>query len=84
MVSASMTHQQPANDSPYWPACVHDPGFLPWLARFVTIVNNTRPDTPEVDLVRMAGVHGAVPPEWLQAVRFLMGETRDRPDCCGC
>lgn len=63
---------QPANDSPYWPACMHDPGFLPWLARFVAIVNNTRADTPTPDLVRMARMHGAVSPEWVLAVRFLM------------
>lgn len=65
---------QPANDAPYWPACVHEPGFLPWQARFVAIVNNTRPDTPTPDLVRMARMHGAVPPEWAQAVQFLMGQ----------
>lgn len=69
-----MKPQQAANDSPYWPACVHEPGFLPWLARFVAIVNNTRPHTPMPDLVRMARMHGAVPPEWVLAVRFLMAQ----------
>lgn len=69
-----MRPQQPANDSPYLPACVHEPGFLPWLARFVAIVNNARPDTPTPDLVRMARMHGAVPPDWVLAVRFLMAQ----------
>lgn len=63
---------QPANDSPYWPACVSDPGFLPWLSRVLTIARNTRPDTPTPALVRMARVHGAVPPEWALAALFLM------------
>lgn len=67
-----MKPQQPANDSPCWLACVHEPGFLPRLARFVAIVNNTCPDKPTPDLVRMARMHGAVSPEWVLAVRFLM------------
>lgn len=65
---------QPANDSPYWPACASDPGFLPWLARVVTIANSTRPDTPTPDLVHMARMQGAASPEWVEAVQFLMGQ----------
>lgn len=65
-----------ANDAPYWPACVQEPGFLPWLARFVTIVNSTSPSTPTHDLVRMARMYGPVPPEWVSAVQFLMGKCR--------
>lgn len=63
---------QAVNDAPYWPACVHEPGFLPWLARFVTIVNSTSPSTPTPDLVRMAGLHGPVSPEWAIAAQFLL------------
>jgi hypothetical protein len=61
-----------ANDSPYWPACMRDPGFLPWLSRFMAIVNNTRADTPTHALVHMAQKHGPVPPDWGLAVLFLV------------
>ena len=64
----------PANDSPYWPSCVSDPGFLPWLARVVTIAKSTSPDTPTPDLVRMARSLGTAPPEWVLAVQFVMGQ----------
>lgn len=67
-----MKPQQPANDSPYWPACVHEPGFLPWLYRVLAIVNNARPGTPFPVLLRMARKQGEVPPEWALAVQFLM------------
>lgn len=67
---------QAANDSPYWPACVREPGFLPWLARFMAIVNTTRPDTPIDTLGNMARKHGHVPPEWVLSVLFLMEHAR--------
>ena len=61
-----------ANDASYWPACVHEPGLLTWLARFVTIVNRTSPSTPTPDLVRLARLHGPVPAEWVEATKFLL------------
>lgn len=66
---------QPANDAPYWPTCARDPGFLPWLSRFMVIVKNTRPDTPTHTLMRMARRHGSVPPDWRLAVLFMMEHT---------
>jgi hypothetical protein len=65
-----------ANDSPYWPSCAHDPGFLPWLHRFIAVVNNTRPDTPFPVLLRMVRQQGNVPPDWALAVRFMMEHAR--------
>jgi hypothetical protein len=73
-----MNPQQAANDSPYWPACMCDPGFLPWLSRFMAIVTNTRNDTPTHAMVRMAQKHGPVPPDWGLAVQFLMEHTHPR------
>jgi len=67
---------QAANDSPYWPACVHEPGFLPWLARFMAIVMNTRAETPTHVLVRMARKHGYLPPELTLPVLFRMDHAR--------
>ena len=64
--------ERSANDAPYWPACVREPGFLPWLSRIAAIANNTQPNTPAHSLVRMAQKQGAAPPEWVQAARFLV------------
>lgn len=71
-----MRAESSANDSPYWPACARDPGFLPWLHLIVTIAKNAPSGTPTHSLERMARKHGPVPPEWGLAALFMMGQAR--------
>lgn len=72
MGRCSMIAVDSANNAPYWPECARDPAFLSWLSRILTAAANTRPDTPERDLLRMAGKQGAMPADWGLAVLFLM------------
>lgn len=72
MILADPLAVQPANDSPYWPTCVHDPDFLPWFYRFMAIVRNTPPEASTQTLVRMAQKHCPAHPDWGLAVLFLM------------
>lgn len=67
-----MRSEPSANDSPYLPACVQDPGFMPWLSRVLTIVRNARPGTEFPVLLDIARKQGEVSEEWATAARFLL------------
>lgn len=72
MARPNFEQARAANDSPYWPVCMHDPAFLPWLSRFMAIASNTGPQTSTHTLATMAQKHGPVPAEWGLAVLWLM------------
>lgn len=75
-----MRVESSANDSPYWPACARDPGFLPWLHRILTIARSTSDDTPNHKLERIARNHGPVPPDWRVGALFMMHATSPSAD----
>lgn len=62
--AAAVNSGESANEARYWPACMSEPGFMPWFSRLCLLASNTD---------ALAAHHLAQPPAaWVDAARLLL------------
>ena len=60
-----------ANESEFYPPAFNDPAFVMWMSRIAIVLNNSKPEKLEVDLLRIFVKDGIPSAEWREGFNFV-------------